>query len=238
MFFLLSGEGITDLGIGKRGVAVSEGEDFVVGPMTVIVDQIVEKRLGYSICEVGCFGYVSEDYVANKAGELKAAKKKIRLPGKKQAKETRYFFNNARLLSRIAKEQERQRKDDVVAVLFRDSDGTVSSGHGLWDEKRQSMIDGFEEEEFSRGVPMIPKPKSEAWLICALKKNAYQNCQTLEDRSGNDKSPKSLKKELEAILSEEITVRLLCEKVLKSVNIDKIKMPSFKAFRDRLEQVL
>jgi hypothetical protein len=85
---------------------------------------------------------------------------------------------------------------------------------------------------------MIPKPKSEAWLICALKKNAYQNCQVLEDRSGNDKSPKSLKKELQAILSEEISASLLCEKVLKSVNIDKIRMLSFKAFRDRLEQVL
>src|SRR5208282_954653 len=110
----------------------------------------------------GCLGYVSESHLSHEAIELKAAKKSLGLPGKKRAKETRYFFNNARVLSRIAQEQEIQRNDEVVAVLFRDSDGTASAGRGLWEQKRQTMLDGFEEEEFSRGVPMIPKPKSEA----------------------------------------------------------------------------
>jgi len=238
MFFLLSGEGVADIGVGDSNAAVCEGEGFLAGPMAIMVDQIVERCHDYSLLDIGCCGYVSESQLTERAGELKAAKKAMRLPGKKQAKETRYFFNNARILARIAKEQEAERKDEVVAVLFRDSDGTASAGRGLWSEKRQSMLDGFDEEGFAKGVPMIPRPKSEAWLICALKKNAYQNCQTLEDRSGNDNSPNSLKGELADILGEKVTPDLLCAKVRKRVDIDKIKMLSFQAFRDRLEEVL
>lgn len=238
MFFLLSGEGVTDMGVGKENVVVCEGDEFQVGPMAIIVDRVAEPCIGFSFLEIGCCGYVSEARVAKRAGRLKAVKKELRLPGKKQAKETRYFFNNARILSEIAKEQEQQRENDVVAVLFRDSDGTASAGRGLWEEKRQSMLDGFEEEGFLKGVPMIPKPKSEAWLICAFKENAYQNCQDLEERSGNDKSPNALKKELAELLAEEVTPELLCERVRNNLNIDNIEMTSFQAFRDRLEEVL
>jgi hypothetical protein len=239
MFFLLSGEGITDLGASVSDAEVTEPGDFTIGPLTVMVDQIVEAKHGYSMLDVCCCGYVSEYHLTNRATELKAAKKSLGLPGKKRAKETRYFFNNARALSRIAKDQEAERKDDVVAVLFRDSDGTASAGRGLWDEKRRSVLDGFDEEDFDRGVPMIPKPKSEAWFICALKKNVYQHCEALEDRSGNDHSPKSLKKELGKILGDEITLDLLCDTVRNKIfDIDKVKMPSFKAFRDRLEEAI
>ena len=238
MYFLLSGEGPTDLGSGTGKAGVNEGENFSPGPMAVIVDQVVETKLKYSMFDIACCGFISEVDVASRAGELKAAKKQLRLPGKRQAKETRYFFNHARLLSRIARDHGKKCKDEVVAVLFRDADGTASAGRGLWDDKWQSIIDGFDEEDFIRGVPMVPKPKSEAWLICALKKAPYQNCTALEDRSGNDNSPKSLKAELAAILEEEVTSELLCEAVRAKLSIDRIKMPSFKAFRDRLEEAI
>ena len=143
--------------------------------MAVIADHVIEKKLGFSALDTFYCGYISEHYLSSRAVELKAAKKSLGLPGKKRGKETRYYFNNARILSRIAKEQEVESNDEVIGVLFRDSDGTASAGRGLWEEKRQSMLDGFDEEKFSKGVPMIPKPKSEAWLICALKKHAYQN---------------------------------------------------------------
>ena len=103
------------------------------------------------------------------------------------------------------------------------------------------MLDGFEAEGFTRGVPMIPKPKSEAWLICALKKSPYKDCEDLEDRSGSDRSPNSLKAELSALLGKPSAgelPELLCDKVRDSVNINKIKMPSFQAFRSRLEEVI
>ena len=62
------------------------------------------------------------------------------------------------------------------------------------------MIRGFEDEEFSRGVPMIPKPKSKAWIICAIKDNPYHGCNALEGCSESDNAPNSLKGELFSIL--------------------------------------
>ena len=237
MFFLLSGEGITDMGSAKTATTICEGDDFVAGPMAVVVAKVVEARHKYSIIKGAC-GFISEGSVAHRASELKTAKKKLRLPGKKQAKETRYFFNNARILARFAKEKATALKDEVVTVLFRDSDGTASAGRGEWVDKRESMLNGFEEEGFDKGVPMIPKPKSEAWLICAWKKQPYQRCEALEERSGSDNSPNNLKDELAELLDEELSPGLLCEKVGQSFDIDKITMPSFKAFRDRLEEVI
>ncbi len=239
MYFLLSGEGATDLGVGTRHTVICEGRDYTPGPMAIMVEQIVERRQHYSIRDSGCCGYVSEQHLSSCAGVFKAATKSLGLPGKKRPKETRYFFNNARALSQIAKRKAAERRDEVVAILFRDADGTASAGRGLWEEKCQSMLDGFDQEGFSKGVPMIPKPKSEAWFICALQRNSYQRCETLEKRSGNDKSPNSLKGELQTLLGRPVSVELLCEKLLeKAVDIRKIKMPSFNSFRDRLESVI
>jgi hypothetical protein len=32
------------------------------------------------------------------------------------------------------------------------------------------MLHGFEEEGFTSGVPMVPKPKSEAWIIAGFER--------------------------------------------------------------------
>ena len=86
---------------------------------------------------------------------------------------------------------------------------------------------------------MIPKPKSEAWIICALKREPYQRCERLEDRSGNDRSPNSLKKELEQLLGTAPSREHLCDLVADgTVSVERIRMPSFDAFRSRLEEVI
>ena len=181
MYFLLSGEGVTDMGVCKAISPICEGDDYFAGPMALIVESIVMKMQDYSILGGVC-GYVSEKSLMKRT-KVEKAKRPWRFRGKKRAVETLYFSENARVLAKIAKEKATELDDEVVAILFRDSDGTASAGRGLWDDKWQSMIDGFDEEEFARGVPMIPKPKSEAWLICAFKKAAYKNCPALEDRS-------------------------------------------------------
>jgi hypothetical protein len=239
MYLLLSGEGPTDLGAATADAPVCEGDAFLHGPMALIVDQVVEKQLGYSVLDVGSCGFVSERVLGQRAAELKAIKKALRLPGSKQAKETRYFFNSARILARMALEVADQREDEVVAVLFRDADGTASAGRGLWADKRASMLDGFDEEGFGSGVPMIPKPKSEAWVLCALKRNPYRGCPALEERSGNDASPRALKKQLAQILGKADVREALCEMVAeRKIDIERIDMPSFAAFRSRLEAVV
>ncbi len=240
MYFLLSGEGPSDLGVCGDGADRCDGPVLTHGPMTMFVDRIVNARHGYSLLEAGCYGFLSERGLAALAPELKAPKKALRLPGKKREKETRYFFNNARILAKVAAEMEGERKDEVVAILFRDSDGTASSGRGEWADKRQSMLDGFGEERFKRGVPMIPKPKSKAWLLCALKANPYQNCADLEGRSGNDRSPNSLKGELSERLGADASlVEALCGMIEDgTIDVDRIHMPSFCKFRKRLEEMI
>ena len=52
------------------------------------------------------------------------------------------------MLARFAKERAKEIDDEVVAVLFRDSDGTASAGRGQWNDKREAMLDGFDEEGF------------------------------------------------------------------------------------------
>ncbi len=87
---------------------------------------------------------------------------------------------------------------------------------------------------------MIPKPKSEAWLLCALKQNQpYQHCDAIENESGNDRSPNSLKQQLRDVLGQDVTRKLLADKVRsREVNLFRIDMPSFLAFKERLESVL
>ena len=238
MYFLFSGEGPTDLGLCVDNAPTCEGDKYQHGPMTVMVDQIVEQRHQYSLLETGHYGFVSRRTLVDRAHELKAARKGLRLPGKRRAKETRYFFNNARVLARIAGERQGVLKDDVVAVLFRDSD-TASAGRGIWVDKRKSMLDGFKEEGFGRGVPMIPRPTSEAWLLCTLKKNRYQGRAVLEDPTSSSNSPHSLKRELEELhgrapsredLTQMVTARI--------IDIERVDMPCFSAFRSRLEEVV
>lgn len=237
MYFLLSGEGITDMGAGKTAATICEGDNFTAGPMAIVVAKIVEARHNYSILHGAC-GYISEGQITRRARQLKASPKQPRLPGKKQAKETGYYFKSARALACFAREKATDLKDEVVAVLFHDSDGTASAGRGKWNDKRESMLHGFEAEGFHKGVPMIPKPKSEAWLVCAWKNPPYQGCEALEERSGNDNSPNNLKTELADLLGDVVTSDLLNEKVQQSFDINKVEMTSFKEFRKRLNEVI
>lgn len=243
MHFLFSGEGPTDLGVVESGLTTWQSSlpssNIEFGPMALIADRIVEQKFQYSILEVGSVGIVSKQDLIASGSEFKTSRKSLSVPGKKRAKETRYFFNNARSLARLALKKQSQLNVDVIAVLFRDADGTASADRGQWELKWSSMLDGFQEEKFERGVPMIPKPKSEAWLLCALKRNPYQNCSALEDRSGNDDSPNSLKQELRSVLECDLTRQQLCQLIEnRSVDIDRIDMPSFLAFRNRLEYVI
>jgi hypothetical protein len=240
MYFLISGEGPADIGICRNGHMVCYGENFRKGPMASVADQIVRSKAMDSIfANASRFEFVANQKLSAVAGGFKAVRKTIRLPGKKAKKETRYFFNNARALAKLAKEKAQHSHAPVVAILFRDADGTASAARGQWADKYQSMLDGFAEENFSGGVPMVPKPKSEAWLICALKAAGHQNCAALENRSGNDHSPNALKDELAGLLPRNGAHDWLCAQIDQDqILINEIDMPSFNKFRTRLEEVL
>jgi len=89
-------------------------------------------------------------------------------------------------------------------------------------------------------VPMLPKPTSEAWLLCAAQHQAYQNCAQLEDLPGNQASPNHPKKKLDKALGGHKSADELCE-WLDNNPFDSVlaeSMPSFKAFKDTLERVV
>ncbi|OJW26505.1 MAG: hypothetical protein BGO49_12300 [Planctomycetales bacterium 71-10] len=237
MYFLLSGEGATDLGIGLNPDGISQGDQFLPGPLALVLAAIIEHHQGYSPADTGHWGWVPESMLANH-GE-----KGFRFVGKKRDQETTEFYRNARALARIAREKLREpgTEDEIVVVLFHDTDGSRSARRGNWTSKRRSMLDGFAEEGLATGVPMIPKPKSEAWILCALHHHQH-GCDPLESRSGNDRSPNSLKGELESRLAatgRSPTREDLCEMVHDGgIDWRRIRMPSFDAFYFRLREAI
>jgi hypothetical protein len=234
MLIVVSGEGVTDMG---RCIVADDccGNEFEPGPMACLVDQMLESLLGYAFLPLGLMHFVSKSRVSSVSKGLRPPT----LAGRKRKQETAYFFRNARAMAHLSRDlAEGCGEDDVVAVLFRDADKTRSTVDEEWQDKRDSMLNGFAFESFNSGVPMVPNPKSEAWLLCALKKvQPYQHCDRLELESGNDDAPNSLKAQLAAALGGEPSAVALAERVRSGeVDPNQIDMPSFVAFRTRLEQ--
>lgn len=237
MYLLLSGEGPSDIGVCNPATTHCSGNNFIAGPMAVMVDQLVESLQNFEMSHIDTerVEYLSEKYLSDNKAEPQ--RKGMSLRGKKRPVETKYYFENARALAIAAKAKSVEIEDTVIAVLFRDSDGTASASRGDWQNKRNSMIAGFEAEDFNFGVAMVPKPKSEAWLLCGLKPNPYQHCEQLESDSGNDNAPNSLKQQLGVQLNGNTSAHDLTELVSqRTVDVMRLDMPSFLAFKTDLER--
>jgi len=228
MFLLLSGEGPTDIGVSNEAI----------GPMSKFIDHMIARRSQYSLLECSAYKIISEHELAARSKRLKARSRR----GKKAPAETRYYFKNARAMALILQEESQARNwemKEMIPVLFRDTDNRASSGRGEWKHKWESILNGFQIEKVETGVPMLPKPKSEAWLLCALRQE-YQHCESLENESGNDNSPNNLKQQLEIYLGQPFTRELLNEKIDQGeIDVHQIvDMPSLNAFKQRLNEVL
>lgn len=242
MFLLLSGEGPSDIG---RSIAdageICKAENFQPGPMARFVDQLVEQFQGFEMSHIdfGQVGFVSEKALSQHCKRTSGGRN-IRLPGRKTGRETGYFFRNARGLGELAQNLADELESSVIAVLFRDSDGTASAGRGVRRKKVESMENGFQVSGFDYGVPMMPNPKSEAWLLCAvITQSPYQHCGALEEMSGNDKGIYPLKEQLEAALGGHHSADKLSEMVKdRQIDVSKIDMPSLREFKAALECVV
>lgn len=237
MRLVLSGEGPTDIGSTRL---VPGGSTFVPGPMAVIVDALIEPTLGYSLLDAAaamdCVRHVPESELAQRSRALRPPV----LPGLKLPKGYAGHVKAAQALSAVAQEERGpDGAQPVLAVLFRDTDGTHSAPRDRWQQVVDAISGGFERAGFGTGVPMVPRPKSEAWLLCALKEPAYQHCEALEDAPGNDRSPRSLKGRLTETIGHEATAEEQAQWVReRRVDPAQIEMPSFEAFRGALEQAL
>lgn len=204
MIVVLSGEGPTDLGQCVNGQDRCQLPEFAYGAMTVITDALLTEALGYSLleCTPDRYVYLSEQKLqAFSANYRSAHRSSMSLVGKHRGLETGYFFHNAWMLGLLTQEEAIEFSDTAIAVLFRDADCTDKTE---FEKKRQSMCDGFRRSGLGeRGVAMLPKPKSEAWLLCAAQEQPYQHCARLEELPGNDDSPNSAKQRLETALARQ-----------------------------------
>lgn len=243
MILVLSGEGVSDLGCCTNQSGACQEEFYKLGPLAVIADSVVEDVLHYSPIEVhpAAYRYFSETYLSDRLVQRKRERKGFFLAGRKHGIDTGLFYSNAWMLGEIAKELEEAEQDVAIAVLFRDTDGTNNDSKNLWQNKHDSICEGFKRADFHKGVPMVPKPKSEAWFICAAKQQPYQHCAALEDLPGNDNSPNAIKNQLAEIFGEEATADFLLDWLGRnrlSTEDLAAQMPSFSAFRQRMEEVL
>lgn len=247
MMLLLSGEGPTDLGSCTFGLATCENDgrnSFESGVLTVMLDKLIEAhpRLGYSLrSSPNTLRYLGETEL-NAQAKARANARRVRLRGTDTQAETGYYEIPARTLGQLALELEIERGIPVVSLLFRDSDGTNSAPLHDWKTKFDSMVRGFESVPFERGVPMLPKPKSEAWLICAAKKNQpYQHCAALEEIKGNDIAQHPAKQMLEQCFTESVTrdslVNWMEDHIFQSEALAN-QMPSFKAFKEKFDSAI
>ncbi len=239
MILVLSGEGPTDLGSCTNSLGQCCGDDLAIGPLTVLIDQIITRLQGRSVlANRDRLYYVSESKLRERAKALPGRLKPAR--SKKREAETGYFFGNAVALGVIAKELETETGQNAIAVLHRDCDSTRSGQAGMWKIKHNSMLDGFKFTRFSQGVPMLPKPTSEVWWLCAAQQQSYQHCSQLEDLPGNQASLNHPKKKLEQVFGGHKTAAELCEWLDENpFDFDRAEsMPSFKAFEVELERVV
>lgn len=247
MYLLLSGEGSSDIGCCIPSSGQCDGTQFRPGPMAIFIDQLVDQQIdqqsGYNFSHLSCerVGFVSESYLVENKLPPKSQRKNAALRGKKKRVETQHYYQNARALAAAAKEKAEQVEDKVIAVLFRDGDGTASAGRGSYDDKVASMLKGFEDEGYGDlGVPMMPNPKSEAWLLCAVKENPYQHCRLLENESGNDNSQRvPLKTQLDnALAVADIGDNVVDMIKDHQIDVSRIDMPSFERFKRHLNNAI
>lgn len=237
MKLLISGEGPRDLGVCNNAQGQCADGDFNRGPMAVWLGRLWESLLNYKLLDMpGAVQYVSETTLDKQAKN--SGKRMQRLRGKKQGAETGLYFSNAQQLGLLAKQLAADSAGPVMAVLFRDADGTCSAPRQMWQTKWDSMVKGFKSADFDFGVPMLPKPKSEAWLLCAAQ-TAQHSHAALEDISGNDKSPNSAKDQWEAFMGAPQNAASEADWCVSNppdwCNLR--TMPSFQAFYDRFHEV-
>lgn len=241
MIVVLSGEGPSDLGSCVNGQGECLTDDFNYGPMTHFVDKELETLLGFSLLEITPERYifVSKSELIRLTTVKRQNRASMSLLGKKRPEtETGYFYLNALILGNRAAELAIEHSDPaVIAVLFRDSDGTRSADLSLWQDKVKSIRHGFNHSDIGeRGVAMVPKPKSESWMLCVLR-DGYQHCVRLEDLPGNDNAPGSAKRQLEAALGGDASTSTQIHR-LTQFGIDTARlasqMPSYETFQRSL----
>lgn len=200
MIFLISGEGKTDFGQ-KNPTEIGVAVEY--GPLSYILDKIIEEKFSFSPIESdnsipdGCFYFFSKSELCDYSKNLSKSRKLIGIPGKKSSGLEGHGWL-AFALGLKAIEISNEKKDDVIPVFFRDTDNSTENDYN---KKLNNIKYGFIHSGIgSKSIPVLAKPKSEAWLLCIA--DNYCHGSDYENGPANDDSPNSLKKQLGIKLAE------------------------------------
>lgn len=228
MKFILSGEGPSDLGINEPN------GDFRKGAMTFLINAIAKK--------VGCSNLSFKLIMEKELKSLKKADRRNTMGRGIEYKPHESEYLSALYLGRYALEDGANK--EIGVIFFKDTDGTNSAPRNRWEMIVKAMQGGFKFSGNPFCVPMVPRPKSEAWLLGYYQGNldnqqAYNHCERFEEMPGNDNSPNSLKKLLQKAVSPEGNpYDVITEEDIAEIDWSRVDMPSLNLFRKRLENVL
>ncbi|HEK2024746.1 hypothetical protein IS513_12135 [Proteus mirabilis] len=221
---LVTGEGSSDMGGSNNGQSISTGEFYNLGPMALLAVRLLQKIIPDWNEDNIDFQSPNNWMTCISGNELARQAKRVRKhrPSKKLKKGFVEHANRATTMAGYAKDNGHQ-----LAFYFHDTDRCD------FDDLHQSIMLGFNGIEGVHGIPMIPKPTSEAWLICGQKQDPYAHCTALEtELSGNDSASdeNAPKKILAQLLGQEATTEQQYE-LVNGIDVTRIDMPSYNQFK-------
>ncbi|EHC05398.1 hypothetical protein Sbal625DRAFT_3091 [Shewanella baltica OS625] len=228
---LVTGEGSSDMGGSNNGQSISTGEFYNLGPMALLAVRLLQKIIPDWNEDNIDFQSPNNWMTCISGSELARQAKGVRKhrPSTKLKKGFVEHANRATTMAGYAKDNEHQ-----LAFYFHDTDKCD------FDDLHQSIMLGFNGIEGVHGIPMIPKPTSEAWLICGQKQDPYAHCTALEtELSGNDAASddNAPKKVLARLIGQEATTEQQYEMVT-GIDVTRINMPSYNQFKTDLTNAI
>lgn len=230
----VTGEGPTDMGRRIPG----DREGFEQGPMCAVVEASIRRHRA----ELSpTFVFLPESELTQHKKELPRNRRRFcaeRLCAPQNRSKFPGLVYRAEAFAAWAHE-----KGATLAVLFTDADGTRSAPLGQAEAKERAILEGFRLGGFDpTGVPMVPKPKSEAWLLAYFQRDRrgrpqpYVGCERFERMSGNDSAPKD--RNVKALLAQVFDCRSVSYETLLEVDWPRVRMPSMDRFQGRLKGAL
>ena len=228
MLVLLTGEGPTDIGTATDDKLKAPGE-WTIGPVSLLIRDYVADAFNLDNLSLNeHFWFAPKQYLTKLS---KTIRPQIlnRLSVSCSLEERK----RTRALLAVALHLAEQQNDDVLPILFRDCDNALHARKRC-DELRTNIQDA---SKFNTCVqqfvcPLIARPSSETWFVCALCYNYDEDkCKKLETSSSRSDKGKLFPKDILKNHLGNYTAQTLCDLVChKNIRPLDIHMPSIDMF--------
>jgi len=220
MYFLISGEGNSDLGF------ETDHPGYFVAVLQTLSAAITNDEFSYEIIPRTRLS----DYI-------KSNKKLFLSRGLKNDDPKTAFCKHAA----YALAEQASVMENTGAVLFHDCDysnSEVRDGKKYYRQQVMAIQDGFAlANGFKNGVPMVPCPRSESWLLCFYQDEQYKDNSFFDDLPANDTAENSGKKLLADFFGCKIS-EIYDHIHMEEINWDRIKAPSFLYFKSKFQRAV